>query len=384
MKRIVCFALIFCMVLPLLSANTAFAASDSYFDNLTWDGQPATLREIYQNLLALGSAPSMIDGEGNYRVRHYSAATTLWENGLMLGSNNTFNLDRPLTRTEGVIMVLRLLGKEQEAIEQNLACPFTDVPAWAQAQIAYAAANGITSGYSTDIFGANDYMTANQYLTFVLRALGYTDRGENPDFIWDKAADFALEIDLIDQPLRNMYMRSNLFLRDDVARVSWNAVFWVQTKDGNRLSSSITAQRPEGMPPYATAEMRNIDAAAKAESPELSIARASGTGEGLAARMFFAYNYTSGILTSISANYRLTVNNNYTGPVEVTVQAGDVTFTHTVDVDGRGVYPLNYTFACSTTPGYRVTHQIKITAGSAAFNDTLTADGATITAVGLR
>jgi hypothetical protein len=127
------------------------------------------------------------------------------------------------------------------------------VPEWARAQVAYAAANGITSGISATLFGADDPMTANQYITFVLRAMGYTDRGNNPDFVWNRAAEFAYSIGMITEPQRDMYMRSNLFLRDQMAVISNNAIYWTELKGGGRIFDTLVWQgRPAGRMPVAT------------------------------------------------------------------------------------------------------------------------------------
>lgn len=148
-------------------------------------------------------------------------------------------------------MTLRLLGKEQAAMDAKLSCQFTDVPDWAKYQVAYAAREGITSGYSATVFGAGDAVSANQYLTFVLRAMGYDDK--NGDFVWSSAADKALAINLIGAPCREQYMRSNLFLRDNAAMISYNGIFQAKCKDGTMLSASTTGQKPTGAVPSATA-----------------------------------------------------------------------------------------------------------------------------------
>ena len=241
-NRIACFILTLCIILTL--ASTAFAVFDD--SALTWDGKPDTLSRVAGILNY-----DMVDDDGDYKPLYHYFAKELWSKGLMLGSDGTFNLDKPLTRVEGIIMTLRLLGKEQEALEQKLPCPFTDVPDWAKYQVAFAAKNGITSGYSATIFGAGDEMTANQYLTFVLRAMGYDDK--NGDFIWSSAADKALEIKLIGEPCREQYMRSNLFLRDNVAVISYVALFIVESKDGTMLGDGIIAQKPAGDAPSAMA-----------------------------------------------------------------------------------------------------------------------------------
>ena len=134
MKRIVCFAMLLCLI-TAATMQSAFAAFDD--SGLTWDGKPTTLKAVAAKLNY-----DMVDSNGNYKPLYYDSAKLMWEQGLLQGSDGSVNRDRQLTRTEGVIIVLRLLGKEQEANAQKLHCPFSDVPEWAQQQVAYAAKTG--------------------------------------------------------------------------------------------------------------------------------------------------------------------------------------------------------------------------------------------------
>lgn len=221
---------------------TAMAAPPA---NLTWDGKTATLNEIAKN-----TGYDMVDANGNYKPLYYYYASELWNNGLLLGSNGSFDLDNPLTRAEGVVMTIRLLGKETEAKASTAPITFTDVPDWAKPYISYAVQNGIASDYNSTTFGSNDPMTAAQFITLILRAMGYKD---NTDFTWDKSYDKAVEIGLIGQPCHTQYSRSNLFLRDNAAVIAYNALFKAQTKSGSLLKDSIKMPgKPTGSVPTAT------------------------------------------------------------------------------------------------------------------------------------
>ena len=57
-----------------------------------------------------------------------------------------FDLDREPTRSEAVTMLVRLLGKEAEALAGTWETPFTDVATWAKPYVGYAYANGLTKG----------------------------------------------------------------------------------------------------------------------------------------------------------------------------------------------------------------------------------------------
>ena len=58
--------------------------------------------------------------------------------------------------------------------------PFTDVADWAKPYVGYAYANGLTAGVSQTRFGSESSVTAAQFLTFVLRALGYESGKDFP------------------------------------------------------------------------------------------------------------------------------------------------------------------------------------------------------------
>ena len=80
-----------------------------------------------------------------------TAAQALYEMGLFQGvgknENGTpnFDLDRTPTRNEAVTMLVRLLGKEQEAKNGTWETPFTDVADWAKPYVGYAYTNGLTA-----------------------------------------------------------------------------------------------------------------------------------------------------------------------------------------------------------------------------------------------
>lgn len=60
-----------------------------------------------------------------------------------------FELGRAMTRSEAVTMLVRLLGRENEALSGKWETPFTDVPAWAEPYVGLAYENGLTTGTGT-------------------------------------------------------------------------------------------------------------------------------------------------------------------------------------------------------------------------------------------
>ena len=154
------------------------------------------------------------------------AAEALYELGLFKGTGTNsdgtpiFDLDKTPTRNQAVIMLVRLLGKEEEALAGNWELPFTDVPKGSTAYpyIGYAYANGLTNGTSATTYSGGNPIRANQYITFVLRSLGYTS---GKDFAVSTAWEFSDKIGLTD----GRYNQStNEFLRGDIALISYRAL----------------------------------------------------------------------------------------------------------------------------------------------------------------
>ena len=155
---------------------------------------------------------------GNY----ISEAEQLNLLGVFQGTGDGFELNREPTRLEGLIMLIRLLGKEAEAqslIYQD--CVFTDVPDWGKGYVNYAYLFGLTKGMGNNLFGTYDKIHALAYTTFMLRALGYND--DNGDFSYSLAIQFAVQIGLYTDA-DAAELAENIFLRDHVAKISMLAL----------------------------------------------------------------------------------------------------------------------------------------------------------------
>ena len=90
------------------------------------------------------------------------------------GTAKGYDLDSNLNRNQGVILLVRILGKEQEAENGGFTHPFTDVPAWADRYVAYAYAKGYSNGAGGRQFASTRVITAKEYVEFVMRALRYS------------------------------------------------------------------------------------------------------------------------------------------------------------------------------------------------------------------
>ena len=152
-----------------------------------------------------------------------NAADTLHSLGLFSGigtdltGSPIYDLDRAPTRQEAITMLVGLLGKKEAALNGTWDIPFTDVADWAKPFVGYAYENGLTSGTSATTFSGNDKITATQYLTFVLKVLGY-EAGK--DFQWDKAWELSDKIRITN----GEYHAATQFTRGDVAVISLNTL----------------------------------------------------------------------------------------------------------------------------------------------------------------
>ena len=185
-------------------------------------------------LLAPAAPAAAADATRDY-AREEQMGFALKALGLFQGYGPTdLALDQVPTRAQALVMMLRLMGLENAALYENGTPPFADVPAghWSAPYVAYAYNHGLTKGQSADWFGGDDPADVRTYLTFVLRALGYTE-GEGGDFRWDSPVALAQEIGIAPD-----YLRFSDFRRADVVTVSY-AALGVRSKGSEAILARI-------------------------------------------------------------------------------------------------------------------------------------------------
>ncbi len=182
------------------------------------------LKKLLLALLALSLLSTTFLSPTFASARSLDSATILNELGLFKGVGTLengeidFDLNRAPTRQEAITMLVRLIGKEANALNSSQSIPFNDVDNWAIPYVSYAYANGLTNGISDTEFGGNHLVTPAQYLTFILRALGY-ESGE--DFIWNKAWELS---DTLGITYEEYNASTTDFLRADLANISANSL----------------------------------------------------------------------------------------------------------------------------------------------------------------
>ena len=143
-----------------------------------------------------------------------------------------YALEDPSTRSEAITMLVRLLGKEDEALSSHWDMAFTDVEAWAMPYVSFAYANGLTAGTGATTFDGGSLITAAQYLTLILRALGYDS---STDFNWESAWELSDELGIT----HGEYRTPAPFLRANMAQISAAALSAQMKGSSETLADSL-------------------------------------------------------------------------------------------------------------------------------------------------
>nr|WP_297279553.1 hypothetical protein [uncultured Butyricicoccus sp.] len=157
--------------------------------------------------------------EGTPSVDYKASADVLYQLGLFQGSGTdrfgqpVYELELPCTRAEAAVMLVRLLGLEEEAKNAS-ATPFVDLQDWQAPYVNLLYHRGMVKGASYDRFEPESPCTAQMYTALMLRALGYSD--QQGDFTYDNAILKAMQIGLID----SFSCDVEDFRRDDAAQMS--------------------------------------------------------------------------------------------------------------------------------------------------------------------
>lgn len=166
-------------------------------------------------------------GVASVNNKYLSQAETLKSLGLFIGTNKGFELEKTSTRAEAAVMLVRLLGAENDAIKigTNKLHPFTDVPTWANPYVSYLYDNGLTYGISEKLFGTSKEITGNEYTTMILRALGYEDNSGL--YKWNTSMNYSLEVGLIaqDEAEEFLKLQNSSLIRDYLVKLSYNSLF---------------------------------------------------------------------------------------------------------------------------------------------------------------
>ena len=161
-------------------------------------------------------------------------ANTLYELGLFKGTDSGYELDKTLTREQAVTILVRLLGEEENVLSAEFDEVFTDVDSsrWSYPYIMYCYENNITKGTGEDTFSPEDEVTAEQFVTLVMRLMGYEDTEPS------NALTGSVYIGMLNTQVVRELDKSANFLRDDMVYVVYRSLM-CNMSDGTRLADFL-------------------------------------------------------------------------------------------------------------------------------------------------
>ncbi len=147
-------------------------------------------------------------------------ANTLYELGLFRGTDTGYELDKTLTREQAVTILVRLLGEEENVLESKFDGKFTDVAdnRWSYPYVMYCYENNITKGTGDNTFSPEDEVTAEQFVTLVMRLMGYEDTEP------ENALEESVYIGMLNTEVVRNFEKNKTFLRDDMVYVVYRSL----------------------------------------------------------------------------------------------------------------------------------------------------------------
>ena len=147
--------------------------------------------------------------------------------GSFTGYGQGFDLEAAPTRLQALIMFIRVLGEEEQALAWTGTTPFTDIQKGSQAEkyVGYAYSKGYTNGWSATQFKPAGAVNARQYTEFVLRAMGYSSSANtNLANTLDRAqAAGVLTAGEVEMLRRDKFLRAELVYVSYYALEAWLA-----------------------------------------------------------------------------------------------------------------------------------------------------------------
>ena len=200
----------------VLTVNHRYMTAEDTNARYTTTSKTSVVRYLgYYGITESGTVP-------DYNAMARALRTLNLMKGSATGFGDGFDLEAVPTRAAALIMFVRLLGEEEQALAYTGTCPFTDVDksgaAWPY--IAYAYSMGYTNGYTKTTFRPKQAVNARQYTEFLLRAMGYSSMS-NSDLSGTLVN--ARENGVITAAERTA-LESGSFLRADLVYVSYYAL----------------------------------------------------------------------------------------------------------------------------------------------------------------
>ena len=140
---------------------------------------------------------------------------------------------------EAVTIFVRLLGEEKGSEEQHGDYHeiFNDVKGdrWSFPYVMYCYENGITKGTGDDTFSPEEPVSAEEFVTLVLRLLGYTDAEP------ETALEESVYLNLLNSEVVRRMEKAAEFKRDDMVYVVYRSLM-TEMADGQILADFLVAK----------------------------------------------------------------------------------------------------------------------------------------------
>ena len=164
-RYVLCFALVFLTLITSVFAGPPKIVTSSGL-------QKGALARLA--LTSVKVAPEVTEQEAAQRLSYLGLLSgSGWKDGKI-----DFELERNLTKLETLILTVRMLGVETEVLENPAEHPYTDVPEWGSAYVGYFYENGVFAEEGPAEFLPDNNVSSEEFLTFMLYALGYTAQVE--------------------------------------------------------------------------------------------------------------------------------------------------------------------------------------------------------------
>ncbi len=184
-----------------------------------------------------GGCTFAYSGEADYNAMASALKTLGLFRGSFTGYGQGFDLEVAPTRLQALIMFIRVLGEEEEALAWEGSTPFEDIQPGTQAAqyVGYAYERGYTNGYSATQFRPSAAVNAYQYTEFLLRAMGYSNADNT---VLSDALLRARDADLL-TPGEAAALEQGPFLRADLAYLSYYALDTLLADGRQTLAESL-------------------------------------------------------------------------------------------------------------------------------------------------
>lgn len=198
-------------------------------------------------VFAVTSKTAVVDYQGQYSFSYsdcpdYNAMAAALKTlnlfrGTFTGYGEGYDLEAAPTRLQALIMFIRVLGEEEQALSWSGTTPFRDIEKGSQAEqyVGYAYEMGYTNGYTADTFRPAGAVNAYQYTEFVLRAMGYSSAANT-----DLSATLIRATDAGVLTAREVAaLQTETFLRAQLVYISYYALHSVLPDGSSTLADTL-------------------------------------------------------------------------------------------------------------------------------------------------